>query len=207
MENEPTAGDLEQQIGGHVAPRRDAGAASLPIRRLNWGCGANPPPGWINSDKAQGPDIHISRDIREGLPLESDSLRYIVSIHALQDLPYLDVVPALQELRRVLEPGGTLRLSLPDLERAIDAYVRNDPSYFYIPDHESATISGKLSIQMTWYGWSRILFTWEFARELLLRAGYSAVTRCEYKQTASPFPEIVELDDRIRDSLFVEAQK
>jgi len=60
---------------------------------------------------------------------------------------------------------------------------------------------------MTWYGWSRIMFTWEFARELLLRAGYSVVTRCAYKQTASPFPEIVDLDNRERESLFIEAQK
>src|SRR6266508_2804661 len=75
------------------------------------------------------------------------------------------------------------------------------------PNDESETISGKLIVQMTWYGWSRIMFTWEFARELLLRAGYSVVTRCAYKQTASPFPEIVDLDNRERESLFIEAQK
>ena len=104
------------------------------MRRLNWGCGANPPPGWINADLLQGPGIDISRDIRQGLPLEYNSVRYIMSIHALQDLPYLNVVPALEELRRVLEPGGILRLSLPDLERAIAAYLRNDRDYFYIPE-------------------------------------------------------------------------
>jgi predicted SAM-dependent methyltransferase len=114
------------------------------VRRLNWGCGPNPPPGWINSDKLAGPGIQISRDIREGLPLEDDSIQYVVSIHALQDLPYLEVVPALVELRRVLEPGGVLRLSLPDLDRAIDAFVHNRPGYFYIKDDEIDTLSGKI---------------------------------------------------------------
>ncbi len=177
------------------------------VRRLNWGCGPDPAPGWINSDLLQRPGIDLSGDIRDGLPLESNSLQYIASIHALQDLPYLDIVPALRELHRVLEPSGVLRLALPDLERAIAAYLRNDAAYFYIPDSESATISGKLIVQMTWYGSNRMMFTYDFARELLLRAGFSGVTRCAYQQTASRYPEIVTLDNRERESLFVEAVK
>jgi len=210
MKHKPSTDRARQQSGARPEAPSGGGIAStvdLPVSRLNWGCGPNPPPGWINADLLHGSGIDISQDIREGLPLECNSIEYIVSIHALQDLPYLDVVPALQELRRVLKPGGVLRLSLPDLERAIAAYLRNDPGYFYIPDNESETISGKLIVQMTWYGSNRMMFTWEFARELLLRAGYSSVTRCAYTQTASWFPEIVALDTRERESLFVEAQK
>ncbi len=176
------------------------------IRRLNWGCGPNPPAGWINADLLSGPGIDLSGDIRDGLPLESGSMQYIVSIHALQDLPYLDVVPALRELRRVLEPGGTLRLGLPDLARAIDAYNRGDAGYFYIKDDETATLSGKLIVQMTWYGENRMMFTEEFARELLLRAGFHDVVRCALGKTASPYPEIVTLDNRPRETLFIEAR-
>lgn len=177
------------------------------MRRLNWGCGPQPVPGWLNSDLLTAPGIELSGDIRDGLALDTGSMCYITSIHALQSLPYLDVVPALQELLRVLEPGGVLRLALPDLDRGIDAYRRNDPAYFYVPDAESSTISGKLIVQMTWYGTNRMLFTFEFAQELLLRAGFGKITRCAYRITASAFPEIVELDNRERESLFVEAQK
>lgn len=177
------------------------------MRRLNWGCGPQPAPGWLNSDLLTAPGIDLSGDIRDGLPLEAGSIWYITSIHALQSLPYLDVVPALRELLRVLKSGGVLRLALPDLERGLDACRRNDRAYFYIPDEESATISGKLIVQMTWYGSNRMLFTYEFARELLLRAGFRRVTHCAYRVTASQFPEIVELDNRERESLFVEAVK
>src|SRR5947207_14468139 len=113
-----------------------------PVRRLNWGCGPHPVPGWINSDLIEGPGIEISGDIRDGLPLATDSIQYISSMHALQDLGFLDTVPALHELRRVLEPSGVLRLGLPDLERGLQAYLRNDPAYFYIPDQDASTISG-----------------------------------------------------------------
>lgn len=177
------------------------------VQRLNWGCGEHPPPGWINVDKIERPGIAISGDIRDGLPLPDDSIDFIVSIHAVQDLPYLGVVPALREFRRVLKPGGVLRLGLPDLDRAIRAYLRNDPDYFYIPDHESATLSGKLIIQMTWYGWSRIMFTEEFATEQLRKAGFTTIHACAYRETHSPFPEITELDNRERESFFIEAAK
>jgi hypothetical protein len=52
-----------------------------------------------------------------------------------------------------------------------------------------------------------VLFTAEFIEELLLKAEFSQVVHCEYKQTKSPFPEITALDNRERESLFVEAIK
>jgi hypothetical protein len=76
----------------------------------------------------------------------------VVAIHALQDLAYLDVVPALRDVRRVLTPGGCLRLGLPDLERGVRAYVSGDRDYFYVPDDDAQSIGGKLCVQATWYG-------------------------------------------------------
>ncbi len=73
-----------------------------PVRRLNWGCGTQPPPGWINSDRKIAPGVDISCDIRDGLPLADCSIDYAVSIHALPELAYGELVPALRELWRVL---------------------------------------------------------------------------------------------------------
>jgi predicted SAM-dependent methyltransferase len=179
---------------------RDAG-------RLNWGCGPRGAAGWFNSDRRPGDGIDHVGDIRDGLPLPSDSLRYAVTIHGLQDLRVVDVVPALCELRRVLRPGGVLRVAVPDLERAIRAYLDNDRTYFYIQDDEAASIGGKLSYQMTWYGTVRCLFTYDFLEELLTRAGFREVRRCTYRRTGSAYPAIVELDNRPRETLFVEAMK
>jgi SAM-dependent methyltransferase len=187
--------------------RRAVTTIATTPRRLNWGCGPAPAPGWINADRVVAPGIELSGDIRDGLPLAEGSVEYIVAAHSLQDLPYLDIVPALQELRRVLRPGGVLRLGLPDLERGLAALGRGDAGYFYIPDAEVTTLSGKLIVQLTWYGSVRTPFTWEFARELLLKAGFRHVVRCAYRLTASAHAEIVELDNRERESLFVEAVK
>jgi predicted SAM-dependent methyltransferase len=181
--------------------------AAAPVRRLNWGCGTEPEPGWINSDIKDDPTVDLPCDILEGLPLETGSIAYAVSIHALPELRYPDLLPALRELRRVLAPGGVLRLALPDLDRGIRAYLDEDRDYFLVPDKDASSIGSKLIVQMLWYGYSKTLFTHDFIAEQLQRAGFEEIRRCAFGQTASPFPEIVELDNRPRESLFVEARK
>lgn len=178
------------------------------VRRLHWGCGPITPYGWVNSDIQPGPGVDLVADILQGLPVPDDWFDYIVSIHALPEIPYVHLDRALQELRRVLKPGGVLRLSLPDMDKAIAAYQRGDIDYFFlIPDEVVKTLSGKMIVQLTWYGRSRCMFTTEFATELLVRNGFKDIQPCEFRQTKSRHPGIVELDDRELESLFIEATK
>jgi hypothetical protein len=125
------------------------------VKRLNWGCGEHFAAGWINSDVKGHPGVGLVADIRQGLPLQRDSIDYAVGIHVLPELAYRDLGPALEELHRVLVPGGTLRLALPDLRRGIDAYLAGDEDYFKVGRDEVASLGGRFIVQMLWYGYSR----------------------------------------------------
>jgi predicted SAM-dependent methyltransferase len=178
------------------------------IRRLHWGCGPIAPYGWVNSDIQARPGVDVVADIRKGLPFADGEFDYIVSLHALPEIPFSEQDRALRELYRCLRPGGVLRLGLPDLDKAIQAYQSKDIDYFYlIPDEQAATISGKMIVQLTWYGVSRCMFTVEFTTEMLKRAGFTRVEACAYRQTRSEFPGIVELDNRELESFFMEGTK
>jgi SAM-dependent methyltransferase len=177
------------------------------LRRLNWGCGSWIEPGWINADVKDDPGIDISCDIRDGLPLDDGSIDYAVTIHALPEIPYPELVPILSELRRVLKPNGVLRVSVPDLDVSIRAYLRNDAGHFLIPDDDSPSVGGKFAIYLTWYGYTRSLYTAPFLEELLFRAGFRHVRRCRYRETFSAHAGITELDNREAESLFMEAMK
>ena len=181
--------------------------SELAVARLNWGCGEHPEPGWINSDLKDGPGIDISCDIRDGIPLDDASLDYIVSVHALPMISFPDLVPVLEELRRLLKPGGVLRLCLPDVERGIRAYLDGNRDYFLVPDDDVRSLGGKFVVHMLWYGYSVTMFTEDFVHELLEKARFSRVVPCRFRETHSPWPEIVELDNREDESLFVEAVK
>ncbi|MFO1200768.1 MAG: methyltransferase domain-containing protein [Burkholderiaceae bacterium] len=82
---------------------------SLRPRRMNFGCGPLPAPGWLNSDRLALDGVELCADLRDGLPLRDPCLDYVSCVHVLQDLAYFDVAPALRELRRVLRPGEPAR--------------------------------------------------------------------------------------------------
>jgi ubiquinone/menaquinone biosynthesis C-methylase UbiE len=177
------------------------------VRRLNWGCGPHPEPGWINSDRQSHPGVDLVCDIRDGLPLDTESIDYVVSIHALPEVPYPDLLQVLGELRRVLKNEGVLRLCLPDLQKGYEAYARGDREYFLIPDEDMRSVGGKLILQLIWYGHTRTPFVPEFAEELLLKAGFRSVHHLGYRETSAADGEIVRLDSRAVESFFVEAVK
>jgi ubiquinone/menaquinone biosynthesis C-methylase UbiE len=177
------------------------------VRRLNWGCGPITSYGWVNSDIQAWPGVDIVADIRAGLPVAGDSFDYIVSIHALPEIPYCDLDRTLSELHRVLKPGGVLRLGLPDMDKAINAYRAQDIDYFLISEEEVKCLSGRMIVQLLWRGQSRSMFTTEFIAELLSRNGFQAIQPCSFHETKSGISGITELDDRPIESLFIEAAK
>jgi SAM-dependent methyltransferase len=190
-----------------AAPGRDRYEPESQPTRLNWGCGSHIATGWINSDIKDAPGVDLVADIRRGLPLESNSIDYAVSIHALPELSYPELVPALVELRRTLRPGGALRLVLPDFDRAIGAYRGGEDDFFKVPAAEARSTGGRFVVHVLWFGYTRSLFTGDFVEELLVRAGYERVRACSYLRTSSPFGRIVELDNRPEESLYMEARK
>ena len=178
-----------------------------PVRRLHWGCGNKPSPGWINADVRPLPGVNLVCDIRQGLSLPAGHIAYCVSVHALQEIPLADQVPVLAELHRVLKRGGVLRLCLPDLEKSVAAYQRGDRNYFLVPDEDARSLGGKFVTHILWYSYSRVMFTHDFIEELLLKAGFKRVDHCAFLKTRSGWPGITELDCREHESLFVEAVK
>ena len=160
-------------------------------------------PDWINSDQNLMEGVDVVSSILEGLPLKDGCIDSISSQHALQEIDIHSQVGVLQELRRVLREGGVLRLALPDLDRAIEAYRQGEGDYFAA--HTWATLSGNFVTHILWHNFTRTLFTVEFAEELLRLAAFTHVEHVGFGVTISRHPEIVELDDREWESLFVEA--
>ena len=95
---------------------------------VHLGCGNALLPGWINMDcyppqPAEGIEI-LTLDMRRGLPLPSGSVAAIFSEHFLEHLPMETVRgKILPEVRRVLEPGGTVRIGVPNGEYFVEQYV------------------------------------------------------------------------------------
>lgn len=93
------------------------------MRLLNIGCGALVHPEWINLDVTSSLPGVIRHDIRKGLPFEDASIDACYSSHMVEHLRREDAVRLLTECRRVLKPGGVVRIVVPDLEAITLGYL------------------------------------------------------------------------------------
>jgi len=199
--------ELAQEDGAGLAPSATRADQTCAPIGINLGCGPVARSGWVNCDARDLPGVDLRCDLRSGLALGANYADYIAAIHVLQDLAYAEIVPALREIRRVLKPGGVLRLAVPDIDRAINAYVRRDAGYFYVPDEDARSIGGKLVTQIIWYGSVRTPCNFDFINESLAAAAYHDIKRCAFGVTCSRFPQLASLDNRERETLVVEALK
>lgn len=114
----------------HLSGRRRAASIAAPGARLQLGSGGNPKPGWINVDLfATGADVAL--DLREELPFPSNVASFVYSEHLFEHLEYpAEAKRFVSEVHRVLQPGGTFSIVVPDASKALNAYAdRSDPFF------------------------------------------------------------------------------
>jgi predicted SAM-dependent methyltransferase len=90
--------------------------------RLHLGAGAHHPAGWVNVDViGMAPDVRW--DLRKRLPFPDGSVQAVHLEHVLEHFPLGAVLDLLEECRRVLAPGGIVRVGVPDFGRYIESYA------------------------------------------------------------------------------------
>jgi predicted SAM-dependent methyltransferase len=122
---------LVQQVANEIrlAIRRMLSARSVRRRlisqrggRVNIGCGDHPTQGWINLDVASHSGVYFW-DCRSGLPFSDGAVAAIYSEHFFEHLDLeSEARPFLRECLRCLQPGGVLRIVVPDAGAYLRAY-------------------------------------------------------------------------------------
>ena len=91
-------------------------------KRLNIGCGTVKLDGYENLDLSTGTD---ARDLSAHIDCSVDEVR---ASHLLEHFPATETMAILKEWVRVLKPGGTLRISVPDFDKLVSAYESQNAS-------------------------------------------------------------------------------
>lgn len=102
--------------------RVDSYLAEHAVRRLQLGAGRTVLPGWLSTDLVpKRPDI-LSLDVTRPFPFPDDSFDYVFAEHLVEHVSWRDGQRMLAECRRVLRPGGVLRVATPDLAVLVALY-------------------------------------------------------------------------------------
>ncbi|PCJ22110.1 MAG: hypothetical protein COB04_01270 [Gammaproteobacteria bacterium] len=199
--------------------------------KVNLGCGLTVTKGWINIDGSlnslvsrlpeafirliyrytganQSFDVgeyvnivsnndFIHHDLRDGLPFGSNTLSHVYSSHFIEHLNRDEATNLLGDAYDALVSGGKIRISVPDLEYAISLYPDNKKDmmekYFFINDKANTFSNHKY------------MYDFDSMSTMLSRIGFRDIVRGDFAE--GDFPNVDLLDNRCKDSLFVEAIK
>jgi len=179
--------------------KRARSLSSFPVQ-LNLGSGFNPKPGWINVDLGhETADFQL--DLREPLPFPDESASRIYSEHFFEHLEYASVTDSnawhldpshdpsealafLRECRRVLAPGGTCDLVVPDAECIVQEYANRAkepfPRYEWWGPKWCVTPMHCVNYVFRQGKEHRYAYDFETLRHTLSLAGFSSVRRREF---------------------------
>ena len=175
---------------------------------LNVGSGPRLRPEAINLDYSWYPGIDLVWDATKRLPFTDCRFKGVFTEHCLPHIPFERVQALLNEVFRVLDRGGVLRIVVPDGGFYIDLYSRavagETVQFPFLEDALDWTPMMKLK----WAFRPYFTFVYDFhtLERMLRKAGFSEVTRESFRRGHL---ETVRFDssDRQCESLYVEGLK
>ena len=179
--------------------------------RVNVACGPHVLPGFANIDLFPCRREVIGWDCRRDLPLPDGSALGIRVEQFVEHLEPREELPAfLRDCRRALGAGGVLRLIVPDAERYLRAYCRDDLGGFHdlaVPDPFPADLPTRMDVvNHVFHQWHEHRWGYDFETlaHRLRAAGFTRIERAEYKTSLDP--ELAQdRDEHAPYSLYVEA--
>lgn len=175
---------------------------------INIGCGYRPLDGWVNLDRARGPQVDIIWDITKGLPFANQSCDALFSEHVIEHLTKSHGEGLLRECYRVLQPGGVLRVSTPDASRYLASYA-GDGKFLAAPHFSRPmdTPMDRINSMMRQDG----LHLWTYDAcslcFLLNRAGFARTLEQSFGVSVHAHMAGLDAEARAFESLYIEAIK
>lgn len=181
--------------------------------RLNVACGPQILPHFVNLDLTRSHRDVVAFDCRRRLPFTDDSIAGIRAEHFFEHLEPREEVPAfLAECRRVLADGGVLRIIVPDAERYLRAYCRDDLAGFRdlsVPLPFPEDLPTRMDVvNHTFHQWHEHRWGYDFETlaHRLQSAGFAHVRKMAFRSSLDP-DLASDREEHAPYSLYVDAVK
>lgn len=146
--------------------------------KLHIGCGMRHIPGYVHVDIMDAPHIDYRCSVDELHPFANDSVSLIYASHILEHFGRNEVEAVLQEWHRVLTPGGTLRIAVPDFAAVVDLYEQEG-----LQDGKSGLVGLICGGQRDEYDFHKVIFDEPFLAYLLTKTGFTNIRRWNWRET------------------------
>jgi predicted SAM-dependent methyltransferase len=210
----------------------------LGLRGLHCGCGLSVREGCLNSDRLtirglqggatesgriahlDGKSYYLEHEAAQPFPIRDESFDWIAAEAFIEHLAPDDGVAWLAEMRRLLRPGGHVRLSTPDLRRYIEGYL--DPDQRFFTEHRrrlailrpfrerGAPTRRAWMVNQIFQHWGHEwIYDFDELRHTLVEAGFDsdAIVETRFREGKDLEAAALDLPLRNDESLYVEATR
>ncbi len=108
-----------------LIPRANYFEKNQPPYRLHLGCGNIKIKGFCNVDALHTVAVDVVDDIRKLRNFPDKCASEIYACHVLEHFSHAEIQPILERWFEILQPGGILRISVPDIDRIVSIYQKN----------------------------------------------------------------------------------
>lgn len=162
---------------------------------------------WINVDGYCDNNVHYLMDISRRWPFPDDSLDGIFCEHVFEHFDFEHGQALLRESFRVLRPGHSIRIIVPDGNKILRTYYENPAE---LQAHRE-TGTGHAMDSVNSYFRQRydhqFIYDWTLLQQQLSDAGFSQIAQVSFQQAGNSKPLVLD-DQRYEwESLYVEASK
>ena len=202
---------VQSLIGSAIRNKQAFARIKSPGCYLDLGCGPNTDPDFCNLDYNWRPDIDVCWDVTKRLPFPDRHISGIFTEHMIEHVPFDAALNLLKECRRILRPGGVLRIVVPDGELYLAEYAKHHAGQkCEIPYAENdqdrfSFVTPMISVNRIFRSHGH-LFMWDFEtfNTALHMAGFTNVDRRSFGEGADP-RLLRDAADRRIESLYLEA--
>jgi predicted SAM-dependent methyltransferase len=163
--------------------------------------------------RVEGNFYYLQHDHTRPFPLPDAVFDWAYAEHFIEHLSWDGAVGWLREVRRMLKPGGVLRLTTPDLDRYVRGYLLRGDGFFAEHRRRLQDMGVDTNERPAWminqifYGWGhQWIYDLEELRAVLASAGFdpAAVVTCAFQQGRLPELSALDRPERNDESLYVE---
>lgn len=174
--------------------------------KLNLGCGDVYFEDWVNID-SESEKADLKHDLKKPLPYDDNTVIFIYSEHLIEHLTVKEGVALLSECRRVLKPGGVIRIATPDLDYIVLKYFFGWKHQDWIKKYGYEYLKTKAEMMnLCFREWGhQYLYNREDLERRMREAGF--ITIHKQKLNKSKYPELKNRETRKDSKLILEAVK